>query len=97
MRIGTRASALALWQARFIADALAASEMTSELVEITTTGDRGQGVGDKARWTSELERALLDGTIDVAVHSAKDVPGEIADGTVIAHSRAILSWIAEQK
>jgi len=84
MRIGTRASALALWQARFVADALAAREVKSELVEITTTGDRGQGVGDKARWTSELERALLDGTIDVAVHSAKDVPGEIADGTVIA-------------
>jgi len=58
--------------------------MTSELVEITTTGDRGQGVGDKARWTSELERALLDGRIDIAVHSAKDVPGEIAQGTLIA-------------
>jgi len=84
MRIGTRASALALWQARFVADALAAREVKSELVEITTTGDRGQGVGDKARWTSELERALLDSRIDVAVHSAKDVPGELADGTVIA-------------
>ena len=84
MRIGTRASALALWQARFVADALAARGVNSELVEITTTGDRGQGLGDKARWTSELELALLDGRIDVAVHSAKDVPGEIAAGTVIA-------------
>jgi hydroxymethylbilane synthase len=43
-------------------------------------GDRGAGVGDKSRWTSELERALLEGEIDLAVHSAKDVPAEIADG-----------------
>jgi hydroxymethylbilane synthase len=84
MLIGTRASALALWQARFVADALAAREVTSGLVEITTSGDRGQGLGDKARWTSELELALLDGRIDVAVHSAKDVPGELALGTVVA-------------
>jgi hydroxymethylbilane synthase len=39
---------------------------------------------DKSRWVSELERALLDGAIDVAVHSAKDVPGELADGLVLA-------------
>jgi hydroxymethylbilane synthase len=84
MRIGTRASALAIWQARFVADALHACGLETELVEVTTTGDRGQGLGDKARWTSELERELLGGRIDVAVHSAKDVPGEIADGTVLA-------------
>jgi hydroxymethylbilane synthase len=84
MRIGTRGSALALWQARWVADALEARAVAAEIVEVTTTGDRGQGLGDKARWTSELERALLEGRIDVAVHSAKDVPGEIAEGTVIA-------------
>jgi hydroxymethylbilane synthase len=84
MRVGTRGSALALWQARFVADALEARGVRTELVEVTTTGDRGQGIGDKARWTSELERALLEQHIDVAVHSAKDVPGEIAEGTVLA-------------
>ncbi len=84
VRLGTRASALALWQARFIADALAARGVETELVEVTTIGDRGHGLGDKARWTSELERALLEGRIDVAVHSAKDVPGDLAGGTVLA-------------
>lgn len=84
MRIGTRGSTLALWQAGWVSDELQTRGVQSELVKITTTGDRGEGGGDKARWTSELERALLDGRIDVAVHCAKDVPGEIADGTVIA-------------
>jgi hydroxymethylbilane synthase len=84
MRVGTRGSALALRQARWVADALEARGVRTELVEVTTTGDRGQGVGDKARWTSELEHALLERRIDVAVHSAKDVPGEIAQGTVLA-------------
>ncbi len=51
---------------------------------ITTVGDRGEAVGDKARWTSALEAALLAGEVDIAVHSAKDVPGELADGTWIA-------------
>ncbi len=46
----------------------------AEIVTVTTAGDRGDRVLDKARWTSELERALLDGRIDLAVHSAKDVP-----------------------
>jgi hydroxymethylbilane synthase len=84
MLIGTRGSALALWQARWVTDALEARGVATEVVEIATVGDRGEGVGDKARWTSELERGLLDGRIDVAVHSAKDVPGELADGTVLA-------------
>jgi hydroxymethylbilane synthase len=83
-RVGTRGSALALRQSGWVAAELEARGVQAELVQITTTGDRGQGVGDKARWTSELESALLDGRIDVAVHSAKDVPGEIADGTQIA-------------
>lgn len=79
MRIGTRASALALAQARWVQARIDGSE----LVEITTSGDRGDRVSDKSRWVSELERALLDGEIDVAVHSAKDVPGELAPGTEI--------------
>lgn len=80
LRIGTRASALALAQARLVADALGGGE----LVEVTTAGDRGERGGDKSRWVDGLERALLDGSVDVAVHSAKDVPGELADGLVIA-------------
>jgi hydroxymethylbilane synthase len=77
MRIGTRGSALALVQARFVADRLGPGV---EVVEITTLGDRGVAVGDKSRWVSALEAALLDGHIDVAVHSAKDVPTELPDG-----------------
>jgi hydroxymethylbilane synthase len=52
----------------------------AELVPITTAGDRGAAVSDKSRWVSELERALLNEEIDVAVHSAKDVPAELAPG-----------------
>ncbi len=77
MRLGTRGSALALAQARWVAEQLGGE---TEIVEITTLGDRGAGLQDKSRWTSELERALLDGRIDVAVHSAKDVPTELGDG-----------------
>jgi hydroxymethylbilane synthase len=81
IRLGTRGSALALAQANLVAAALA-DEV--ELVTITTSGDRGEGLNDKSRWTSALEAALLAGEIDIAVHSAKDVPGELADGTAIA-------------
>ena len=108
MRLGTRASALALAQAELVAGLLGASATSDpeevELVPIVTRGDResagvddtaGELAGDarpgepppgedKSRWVSELERALLEGEIDVAVHSAKDVPGELADGLVIA-------------
>ena len=77
MRIGTRGSALALAQAAWVAQRIGAD---AELVTITTPGDRGAAIGDKSRWVSELERALLEGRIDVAVHSAKDVPAELADG-----------------
>jgi hydroxymethylbilane synthase len=80
LRIGTRGSALALAQASAVADALGGGE----LVEIATAGDRGAPGGDKSRWVAELERALLDGEVDAAVHSAKDVPGELADGLAIA-------------
>lgn len=76
MRIGSRGSALALAQARPVAEALG-----GELVVITTAGDRDRIAGDKGRWVGELERALLAGEIDVAIHSAKDVPAELAGGT----------------
>ncbi|MFL5845614.1 MAG: hydroxymethylbilane synthase [Solirubrobacteraceae bacterium] len=78
MRIGSRGSALALAQATPVAE-----ELGGELVVITTTGDRDRAAGDKGRWVGELERALLAGEIDVAIHSAKDVPAELADGTTL--------------
>jgi hydroxymethylbilane synthase len=81
LRLGTRGSALALAQARSVA-ALLGGECT--LVEITTAGDVDRARGDKSRWVGALESALLAGDIDLAIHSAKDVPGELADGTVIA-------------
>jgi hydroxymethylbilane synthase len=80
MRVGTRGSALALEQARWVAERLRAGGDDVTIVEIVTLGDRGTAVSDKSRWVSELERALADGRIDIAVHSAKDVPAELADG-----------------
>src|ERR1700729_2440957 len=78
MRIGTRGSALALAQAGSVARLLAPADV--EVVTVTTSGDRAQYLNDKSRWVSELERALLEGRIDVAVHSAKDVPTDPVDG-----------------
>ncbi|MEA2248982.1 MAG: hydroxymethylbilane synthase [Solirubrobacteraceae bacterium] len=80
MRLGTRGSALALAQARDVAAALGGAE----LVTITTSGDRNRGAGDKERWVREIDAALLRGDIDIAVHSAKDVPADLAQGIVIA-------------
>jgi hydroxymethylbilane synthase len=77
VRLGTRGSALARAQARAVADALPGEV---EIVEVRTGGDAGAAVGDKSRWVDGLEGALLDGSIDLAVHSAKDVPAELADG-----------------
>lgn len=70
-RVGTRGSALALAQARPVVEALGGS-----LVVVRSEG----GADDKGRWVVGLERALLAGEIDVAVHSAKDVPAELAEG-----------------
>lgn len=76
MRIGTRRSMLALAQAELVAQLLG----DCEVIPILTSGDRGEAPGDKSRWVRELEQALLSEEIDLAVHSAKDVPGELADG-----------------
>ena len=80
IRIGTRGSALALAQAAWVAERLPGE---TELVRITTAGDRGAELADKSQWVAELERALLEDEIDLAVHSAKDVPGELADGLAL--------------
>jgi hydroxymethylbilane synthase len=81
LRLGTRGSALALAQARSVAALL---PEPCELVKITTAGDVDRAHGDKSRWVGALEAALLAGEIDLAIHSAKDVPGELAPGTAIA-------------
>src|SRR5439155_6170713 len=80
LRIGTGGSALALAQSQMVAEMLGGAE----LVEITTTGDRVRAAGDKSRFTKEIEEALLAGDVDLAVHSAKDVPGVLPDGLEIA-------------
>ena len=77
IRIGTRASALALAQAKLVADRLPGD---FELVPMKTAGDRPGAQGDKSRWVWGLEQALLEGEIDLAVHSAKDVPAQLATG-----------------
>lgn len=80
LRIGTRTSVLAMAQARIVADQIAASlpEIKIEIVGLVTKGDRLAGplteIGGKGLFTQELESALRDGSIDMAVHSAKDLP-----------------------
>ena len=89
LRIGTRGSRLALAQAREVADALSVSGVETELVTITTAGDRGADpasdpAGVKGLFVTEIVRALLDEEIDLAVHSAKDLPADDDEGVVIA-------------
>jgi hydroxymethylbilane synthase len=90
LRIGTRGSALALWQARSIAEALReATGIEPEIVVIKTSGDKFQQVsfsqiGTKGVFIKELEDALLEERIDLAVHSMKDVPTEMPEGLLIA-------------
>jgi hydroxymethylbilane synthase len=90
LRIGTRGSALALWQARSIARALRETTgVEPEIVIIKTSGDKFQQtsfnqIGTKGVFIKELEDALLDGRIDLAVHSMKDMPTEMPGGLTIA-------------
>jgi len=89
VRIGTRGSDLALWQARYLQDQLASKGRESELNIIKTQGDRIQHLSldkleGKGFFTKELEEALLSGLVDVAVHSMKDLPTSQPDGLVVA-------------
>ena len=89
LRIGTRGSALALWQANAVAALLAQHGRATELVTIRTGGDRIQDrplseVGGKGLFVKEIEDALLAGTIDLAVHSAKDMSVAIPAGLRVA-------------
>jgi hydroxymethylbilane synthase len=86
--IGSRGSKLALWQANHIKGALEALGEECRIEIITTSGDRFQSgplkeIGTKGLFTKEIEEALLEGRIDVAVHSLKDMPTEIPDGLQI--------------
>ena len=85
VRIATRGSELALWQARFIASKLGRE---SELVVISTRGDRDQAsslaqIGGQGIFVKEVQAAVLDGRADLAVHSAKDLPAISPDGLAI--------------
>jgi hydroxymethylbilane synthase len=91
LRIGTRGSPLALWQARHIADRLRplTAPRAVELVEIETSGDRIRDValtqiGGDGVFTKEIQRALLAGAVDVAVHSLKDLPTTFVAGLTLA-------------
>jgi hydroxymethylbilane synthase len=82
IRIGSRGSQLALWQSNHIATLLRAQGHEVAIATITTTGDRLQAVpfarvGSKGMFTKEIEAALADGEIDLAVHSLKDLPTEL--------------------
>lgn len=88
LRIGTRHSPLALWQAHWVADQLNSAGHQVELVKITTTGDTtttplGQG-GGVGLFTKEIQKALLDGRCDIAVHSLKDLPTQPIPGLALA-------------
>ena len=85
IKIGTRGSKLALWQAYHVEDLLKKSGLESEIVIIDTKGDQILDVsiskiGSKGVFTQELEDQLLDGRIDIAVHSAKDMQSNLPEG-----------------
>jgi hydroxymethylbilane synthase len=89
LRIGSRGSQLALWQANHIADRLRGHGHSVEIEIIKTTGDRLQEVtfaqvGSKGMFTKEIEDALAEGRVDLAVHSLKDLPTELPAGFVLA-------------
>lgn len=91
IRIATRQSALALWQAEYVKSLLEAAHIgiRVEILGMTTEGDRNKRaplsrIGGKGVFVKELESALLDGTVEIAVHSMKDVPAELPQGLEIA-------------
>ncbi len=88
LRVGTRGSALARWQTARVCEALAAAGWQTETIEIQTTGDLapetpiGQ-LSDPALFTRQLDEAMRDGRIDLAVHSLKDLPTRLPDGIAL--------------
>src|SRR5690242_17993099 len=90
VRIGTRGSPLARWQAEWVAGRLRALHpgLSVELVEIKTQGDRDRNtplaaIGGQGLFTKEIQRALLDSTVEVAVHSLKDLPTGGPEGLIL--------------
>ncbi len=89
LRLGTRSSALARWQANWVAAQLVSAGVEVELVPITTRGDASHrdtiaDIGSPGVFTKELQRALLDEQIDLAVHSLKDLPTDAVMGLLLA-------------
>ncbi|HEY0351179.1 MAG TPA: hydroxymethylbilane synthase [Gemmatimonadales bacterium] len=89
LRIGTRGSALALWQTERVGTLLRSAGHDTVTVKIKTTGDLAADVpfariGARAIFTKQIDDALLEGRIDLAVHSLKDLPTQLPDGIVIA-------------
>jgi len=91
IRIGTRGSTLALWQAHWVEAELQRHGFATQIVEIGTSGDQNErrpiaDLGVEGVFTKEIQRALLDGVIDMAVHSLKDLPTENVNGLEFAAS-----------
>ena len=91
IRIGTRGSQLARWQANWVAEQLRALHpgLAVELVEIKTQGDRDRNsplaaIGGVGVFTKEIQRAVLEKSVDLAVHSLKDLPTQHTDGLLLA-------------
>ncbi len=89
LRLGTRASPLARWQADWVSEQLAQRGFLVELVLLSTRGDREQGgpigaMGGQGVFTKELQRALLADEVDLAVHSLKDLPTDKVEGLTLA-------------
>jgi hydroxymethylbilane synthase len=90
LRLGTRGSALARWQTEHVRDLLLGTwpDLRAEIIVLTTSGDRTRDtplaqMGGKGAFTAELEQALRNGTIDLAVHSLKDLPTDGSEGLAI--------------
>ncbi len=93
LKLGSRTSNLAMWQSRRVADAIAKAhdDVSVEIIGMETTGDRRgdvplPSIGAKGLFTAELEQALLDDRIDLAVHSLKDLPSSLPEGLQYAGS-----------
>ena len=88
IRIGTRGSKLALWQAHYVASLLNKHDLQTHIEIIETKGDKILDraiakIGSKGIFTQELEEQLFNNSIDIAVHSAKDLQSELAEGLEI--------------
>lgn len=88
VRVGTRASALALAQTTLMAERLLGLGLAVETITVSTQGDRARSddatILERGAFVKDLEAALLEGRVDLAIHSAKDLPTELTEGTALA-------------